>query len=157
MKNHTNKSVTGGGGKSPGIQVTAKYARSILAKHLAEISGVGEWAVRTECSACWLGRCIQKHYGMMAKEMLRDERYKRICTVIRNDPTLRADQVADLVNRTWNGKHLCDFLRRNYKTNFTELKHNLLVARDETGEKFKSNGMSLQNADSVYKSRTTWT
>jgi len=77
---------------------------------------------------------------MGAGKMLRAERYNRICSVIHNQPLLRADRVADLVNRKWNGRHLCDFLRRNYKTNFTKLKAALLA---EETEKITYNTMSL--------------
>lgn len=134
MTKHQTKGNIRGGSKSPKIKLTAETARNILVNDLAQIPSVGEWAKKVKCTPYWLGKCLKTCYGMGSKEMLRTERYNRICSVIRENPQLRADRVADLVNRKWNGKHLCDFLWRNYQTNFTELKVSLLAGGDEAGK-----------------------
>ncbi len=114
------------------MRQTALFALNILKRDLREICSVGEWAKRAGCTPCWLGQCLKEWFAMGAGEMLRADRCNRICSVIRENPQFRADRVADLVNRKWNGRHLSDFLRRNYKTNFTNLKAALMKDETET-------------------------
>jgi AraC-like DNA-binding protein len=115
------------GGKFLQTRMTATLARHILLENIAQIRTVGEWAERAGCSPNWLGRCIKQLYGLLAREMLRSERYNRIVFVIRNNLEAYAAEVASLVAPHWNDKSLCDFLRRHYQTNFTTLRYMLLI------------------------------
>ena len=132
LENH-HSNVTETGEVEPShMRQTALFALNILKRDLREICSVGEWSKRACCTPCWLGQCLKECCGVGSREMLRAERCKQICSVMRKNPNLRADRLADRVNHAWNGRHLCDFLRRNYKTNFTNLKAALMEEETET-------------------------
>jgi methylphosphotriester-DNA--protein-cysteine methyltransferase len=108
-------------------QLISKIAHSILDKHLQEIRNVGEWAALTGCSTRWLGKCLKKQLGKTPSTILKEERYKKIRKVIKSNPNCTALFVAKAVATHWTDKHLYTFLSGFAKTNFTQIRYDVLM------------------------------
>lgn len=120
----------GGYYKEDHCKRVAEYAYRLLTENLQTIGTVNDWSELAGCSRSWLGRCVKKHYGKAAKLILKEERYKKIVSVIKEYPHALAVVVAGLA-APWDEKRLCNFLTYHFHTNFTELRHEVLNRKPE--------------------------
>jgi len=87
---------------------------------------VNDWAEAAGCSRSWLEKCIKKHIGKTPNAILREERYKRIQSVILKNPDATAAFVAGKAAPGWSERRLYNFLSDHYGTNFTKLRYEIL-------------------------------
>lgn len=115
-------------------QLVAEYALLILEKHLQEVRNVADWVAMAGYSTRWLGKCLISHIGKTPSAVLKEERYKKICSAIKSNPTATALSVAGFVAPHWNDRYLYNFLSKYYNTNFTKLRYDVLMDELKMGE-----------------------
>lgn len=98
---------------------------SILKKNIQNIKNVNEWSQLTGYSRSWMWKCVKKHYCKTPNTILKEIRYKKIKSVILNNPNAAAKFVASQV-APWSVSRLYNFLNYYYDTNFTDLRIQIL-------------------------------
>ncbi|MFU8811997.1 MAG: helix-turn-helix domain-containing protein [Balneolaceae bacterium] len=108
----------------------AEQAYSTLEENIEMIRNVNDWASLTGCSRSWLWKCTKRYFGKTPNAILREVRFKKIVSVILENPKAPAKFVAGKVG-PWNGARLYNFLNRYHFTNFTQLRYQVLNSPDK--------------------------
>ncbi len=107
---------------------SAQRMHRLLTDHIQEIRNIDDWAKRAGCSTRWLRKCVNTHFiHKSPRILLREERYHKIRSIIEQNPNATALFVAGAAAPHWDARNLYNFLTSHYQTNFSDLRHEVLL------------------------------
>ena len=110
----------------------AHKACRILEEEIANIRYVQDWAAKAGCSKKKLQRLIKACFGIAAKQKLKKIRFKVIQQTIQEQPDITSYALAKKVGLE-SEQIVHQFLSRNFETNFSNLKVEVLMNQNEWG------------------------
>ncbi|MGF1670145.1 MAG: hypothetical protein ACFCU6_06835 [Balneolaceae bacterium] len=105
--------------------IKARSVYSELDSNIHRIHSVDKWAELAGVSRSWLNEVMNRNYGKSPKFLIRDKRYEKIISVLRNNPDATGFFVASAAGLR-DEKALYKFLSKYHKTNFTRLRLEIL-------------------------------
>jgi methylphosphotriester-DNA--protein-cysteine methyltransferase len=112
--------------------IEAQKAGRILEQEISDIRHVKDWAAKTGCSKKKLQRIIKAHFGITAKKKLKRIRFKVIKQTVQEHPDITSYALAKRAGLE-NEQTVYHFLNRNFETNFSNLKVEILMKQKKGG------------------------
>ncbi|NGP75837.1 AraC family transcriptional regulator [Balneolaceae bacterium YR4-1] len=107
-------------------KLKAERALQVLAEDIASIRYVKDWADKIGCSQPILNDLIKIHFGLNAKQLLKEIRFIKICEIIESDPNATSYSVARSTG-LHDEQGLFKFLKRHFNTTYSEIRYDVLL------------------------------
>lgn len=107
-------------------RLKAEQALQILARDISHIRFVRDWAQRAGCTQRVLSELVKRYFKTNSKQILKEVRYSKICTLIEEDPDITSYAVASSCG-LHDEQGLCKFLKRHYNTTYSDIRYEVLL------------------------------
>lgn len=112
-------------------KLKAERALKVLAEEIASIRYVKDWTDKLGYSQPILNELIKSHFGLNAKQLLKEIRFVKICELIENDPNATSYSVARSTG-LHDEQGLFKFLKRHFNTTYSEIRYEVLLKHFQT-------------------------
>lgn len=112
-------------------RLKAEQALQLLAKEIAHIRYVKDWADKTGYTQSILNELVKRHFRSNSKQVLKEVRYNKICKLIEDDPNITSYSVACSSGLN-DEQGLFKFLKRHFDTTYSEIRYEVLLRHLKT-------------------------
>lgn len=112
-------------------RLKAEQALQVLAREIAQIRYVKDWADKTGYTTSILNELVKRYFRTNSKQVLKEVRYNKICKLIEDDPNITSYSVACSCGLN-DEQGLFKFLKRHFDTTYSEIRYEVLLKHFKT-------------------------